>query len=596
MLKLENIHIEYDKTILENEEMKIFPSSLTLLKGRSGTGKSTLLYRIGLIAEIRNYDYYMDGLYINDLDDHQISLIRKNDIGFVLQDSLLFDHYNVLDNLMHICKLNNTIKTQEELKNILKEVKLDILLTQKISELSGGEKQRLAIACALLKEPKILILDEPTSALDIENEKIIFQILQNLAQEHHIYVIVASHSYMGEDYADHVYEIIDGKLIEIKKYENNECMIYKEKSKLTPEFYKYYAKHFRISYRLMNTLLKLVLLISVLLMMICYQFVENKIAENQSSLDKMSFNQLYVSTNDAYLDTANNNDQSIENQLEDISEIEAIYPTYEYKLNFDEEYYLLPLYEENDFTEDYIKTYTHTHENTNIVMSVSIYSRLTLYLDNEKQITLNNQTYNIIGLLRQNYISPYLRNHNNFIYVDYKVIEEIARENHLKPCGYTIFTSDLKSLEKVNKELREQGLSVNNTFQKGNILKDIQDNLEKTRIMIMGIIIILSTGLLIVLFNHYVNQRNKEFALLKVNGLGQQDILKIIINELIDLNIYGYFIPSIIFIIITYLLSMKVSFNMYLLIYSTMIIQMIISYLINKFFISKIFPERIFRD
>ena len=134
MLKLENIHIEYDKTILENEEMKIFPSSLTLLKGRSGTGKSTLLYRIGLIAEIRNYDYYMDGLYINDLDDHQISLIRKNDIGFVLQDSLLFDHYNVLDNLMHICKLNNTIKTQEELKNILKEVKLDILLTQKISE------------------------------------------------------------------------------------------------------------------------------------------------------------------------------------------------------------------------------------------------------------------------------------------------------------------------------------------------------------------------------------------------------------------------------------------------------------------------------
>lgn len=256
----------------------------------------------------------------------------------------------------------------------------------------------------------------------------------------------------------------------------------------------------------------------------------------------------------------------------------------------------MPLYEENDFTEDYIKTYTHTHENTNIVMSVSIYSHLTLYLDNEKQITLNNQTYNIIGLLRQNYISPYLRNHNNFIYVDYKVIEEIARENHLKPCGYTIFTSDLKSLEKVNKELREQGLSVNNTFQKGNILKDIQDNLEKTRIMIMGIIIILSTGLLIVLFNHYVNQRNKEFALLKVNGLGQQDILKIIINELIDLNIYGYFIPSIIFIIITYFLSMKVSLNMYLLIYSTMIIQMIISYLINKFFISKIFPERIFRD
>ena len=101
MLKLKNIHIEYDKVIIEDGEMFIFPSSLTLLKGRSGTGKSTLLYRIGLISQMKNYDYYIDDLYINDLDDNEIALIRKNHIGYVLQDSLLFDHYDVFGNLQH---------------------------------------------------------------------------------------------------------------------------------------------------------------------------------------------------------------------------------------------------------------------------------------------------------------------------------------------------------------------------------------------------------------------------------------------------------------------------------------------------------------
>lgn len=596
MLKLNNIHIEYDKVLIEDGEISIYPSSLTLLKGRSGTGKSTLLYRIGLISHIKNYDYYIDELHINDLNDQRIALFRKNNIGYVLQDSLLFEHYDVLENLKHACMINNVQKTEEELIQLLKEVKLDISLHQKINEISGGEKQRLAIACAIIKEPKILILDEPTSALDIENEKLIFQILNNLAHSHHIYVIVASHSYIAQDYADHVYEIVDKQLIELKGYQNDEKIEIKTNTPLTNRFYQYYTNHFRKSYHLMTFLLKLVLTITVTLMIGSYQLIENKINENKSLLDKISFNQLYVSYNEAYLDTTIHNNQDILDDLKGIDGIQAIYPTYQYQLMLNQTYYLLPIYDENNFDDDYMKTFTHTTNHHNVIMNVHVYSDITLFLKNEKQMNFNNQTYNILGLLRQNYMTSYLKNDKNFIYVDYEVIEELAKENKLKPCGYTIFADDLQTLEKINQELLDKGFYVNNTFQKGEILKEIQDDLEKTRTIIVGLIFVLSTGLLIVLFHYYANLRKKEFALLKVNGLGQKDILKMIMNELIYFNVYGYLIPSTIFIIIIYLLSMKPSVSMFLVIYLTMFVQLIISYLINQLFLTQLSPEDILRD
>lgn len=596
MLQLKNVHIEYDKVIIEDGEMTIYPSSLTLLKGRSGTGKSTLLYRIGLISQIKDYDYYIDGIHINDLDDQQIALIRKNNIGYVLQDSLLFEHYNVLENLQHACMINDVHKTEEELIQLLKEVKLNISLYQKINAISGGEKQRLAIACALLKEPKIIILDEPTSALDIENEKLIFQILSNLAHNHHIYVIIASHSYIAQDYADHIYEILDKQLIERKGCENNELIEIEIQKPLTSQFYQYYTHHFRKSYHLMIFLLKLVLTITVTLMIGSYQFIENKINENKSLLDKISFNQLYVSYNDMYLDSVINNNQNILEDIKNIDGIQTVYPTYQYQLVLNQTYYLLPIYQENNFENEYMKTFSHRTKHQNVVMSVNVYSDVTLFLENEKQINFHNQTYNILGLLRQNYMTPYLKSDKNFIYVDYQVIEELAKENGLKPCGYTIFAEDLQTLEKVNQELLDKGFCVNNTFQKGDILKEIQDDLEKTRILIVGLIFVLSTGLLIVLFYYYAHLRKKEFALLKVNGLGQKDILKIIMKELIHFNVYGYLIPSILLIIVIYLLSMKPSISMYLVVYSTMFVQLLVSYLINRLFLSRLSSEDILRD
>ena len=96
MIQLIHIHIEYDKILLNNASMTIYPSQVTLIQGRSGTGKTSLLYQIGCISKKISCEYNYQNLHLHQLNEEQLALIRKNDIGYVLQDYLLFDHYDVL--------------------------------------------------------------------------------------------------------------------------------------------------------------------------------------------------------------------------------------------------------------------------------------------------------------------------------------------------------------------------------------------------------------------------------------------------------------------------------------------------------------------
>ncbi len=604
MLKLENIHIEYDRVLLNQASLTLHPSTITLLKGRSGTGKSTLLYRIGLIQKTMDYDYYINNSNIRLMSEDERSLIRKNDIGYVLQDSLLFNHYNVLENLKHACMINQVEKTEKEFLKLLKDVQLNISLYQKITDISGGEKQRLAIACALLKNPKILILDEPTSALDIENEKCIFRILKKIAVEYQLYIVIASHSYIAEKYADNIYEIKNQQLIQTKETKNNSNVIFHKGNSFPKSFYHYYSHHFRKSYRFIYTLLTCVLSITVLLIIGAYQIVEIKINENQILIEQMSDNQLFITDKSCspYAD-ANNTKKEIEklDEIKNIGGIQSIYPTYQYIVNINfNKYYLLPLYPENQL-EDYLITYHKKLDNhPQIVMSTQVHSELTPYFINDYQfrlpITNENTIYHLLGLFKPNFKSSYLQAHSRYIYVDYMVIEDIATQLNLKPVGYTIFCHDLRTLQDVSTKLLSYPININNTFQKGDTLKSIQDNLETTRAIIIIAITIISTVFLIILFHHYIHTRKKEFALLKINGLGQLNILKIIIYELIYLNIFGCFIPALCITTIMIILHIKITVSLISILSLTMFSQMVITYLINRFYISQISPEEILRN
>ena len=262
MIKLENINVSFKQPVIEDGSISL-NQGFSLIVGKSGTGKTTLLYRIALMCEDKNYDYYIDDEKIDLKNDQRLSQIRKQYIGYVLQESNLMEQYNVIENLQHSALMTDQEVDYDE---ILELVHLHVEKTQPIQSLSGGERQRLAIACALVKQPKILILDEPTSALDIENEKEIFYLLKTLSHKLNIYTIVSSHSLLAYQYADAIYEIKDKRIHQLEKRDVKDYRILdiEENKPLSRKFYKQYIKHFKKYYRSLTNMILSIFMIGII--------------------------------------------------------------------------------------------------------------------------------------------------------------------------------------------------------------------------------------------------------------------------------------------------------------------------------------------
>lgn len=176
-------HVKDVLTVLRDFSVDFNQEGVTVLLGPSGTGKSTLLRCINGLETIDKGDILVDGMSVND--KHSIRKIRET-CGMVFQQTVLFPHLDVLENLMMAPrKLLNMSKKDAQDKGRMMLDKVGLLSKEKAhhNELSGGEQQRIAIARALMMNPKALLLDEITSALDPEMTSEVLHILENLAQE-----------------------------------------------------------------------------------------------------------------------------------------------------------------------------------------------------------------------------------------------------------------------------------------------------------------------------------------------------------------------------------------------------------------------------
>lgn len=184
------------------------------IRGHSGSGKSTFITIIGLLETITSGVCKINGRDIKELNDKELSDIRRSNIGFIFQDFYLDDHLRAIENVMMPMYINNDIKKEDRSRKaleLLKSVGLEDRVNHFPKELSGGEKQRVAIARALANDPEIIIADEPTGNLDEESEKKIFAILKNLSEREKC-IVVVSHSEEVKEYADVVYKLKDGLL------------------------------------------------------------------------------------------------------------------------------------------------------------------------------------------------------------------------------------------------------------------------------------------------------------------------------------------------------------------------------------------------
>ncbi|EOK3922552.1 dispersin export ABC transporter ATP-binding protein AatC [Escherichia coli] len=165
-----------NRTILNNRTIEIKEGSFNIITGPSGVGKSSLLNIIGLLdnAFIGEYEFF--GKKVEMKDNNITTYIRRKYFGFIFQDSLINTKQNVTRNILCSVDAQNIITARERINDILVSVGLSNI-NDNVSFLSGGEKQRLALARALIKSPSILLADEPTASLDIKNKRLVMNIL-----------------------------------------------------------------------------------------------------------------------------------------------------------------------------------------------------------------------------------------------------------------------------------------------------------------------------------------------------------------------------------------------------------------------------------
>lgn len=165
-----------NRTILNNRIIEIKEGSFNIITGPSGVGKSSLLNIIGLLDNAFVGEYEFFGKKVDIKDNNITTYIRRKYFGFIFQDSLINVKQNVTRNILCSVDSQNIITARERINDILVSVGLSNI-NDNVSFLSGGEKQRLALARALIKSPSILLADEPTASLDIKNKKLVMNIL-----------------------------------------------------------------------------------------------------------------------------------------------------------------------------------------------------------------------------------------------------------------------------------------------------------------------------------------------------------------------------------------------------------------------------------
>ncbi|MDD6893085.1 MAG: ABC transporter ATP-binding protein [Lactobacillus sp.] len=218
-IELKNINKDYGTGIskvqvLSDVSFKAHSGELSLVLGPSGSGKSTFLTIAGGLQRPTSGQVLIDSQDISQFSEKQRDEIRLNQIGFVLQSYNLLSYLSVADQFALVDRVHRGNLSSDRLEKLLQELGIDQLVNKYPDELSGGQNQRVAIARALYTDPAIILADEPTAALDSERVKVVGRLMKEMAKRYDKAVVVVTHDLRLKDFADRIYQIMDGKMTE----------------------------------------------------------------------------------------------------------------------------------------------------------------------------------------------------------------------------------------------------------------------------------------------------------------------------------------------------------------------------------------------
>jgi putative ABC transport system ATP-binding protein len=205
---------EAEVRALDGVSVEFESARLTAIMGPSGSGKSTLLHCMAGLDNLTSGNIYLGDIDLTACNDKQLTLIRRDKLGFVFQAYNLVPTLNALENITLPMSLAGEKPDPEWLQTIVTTVRLEDRLTHRPSELSGGQQQRVAVARALLSRPEIVFADEPTGNLDSRSGADILRFMRQAVEQLGQTTVMVTHDPIAASTADRIVFLADGKIVD----------------------------------------------------------------------------------------------------------------------------------------------------------------------------------------------------------------------------------------------------------------------------------------------------------------------------------------------------------------------------------------------
>ncbi|MEE0952235.1 MAG: ABC transporter ATP-binding protein [Paludibacteraceae bacterium] len=213
MIEVKDIHKSFGTLeVLKGVNLRVKQGEIVAIVGKSGAGKTTLLQLIGTLDRPTNGQVLIDGTDVFTLNDTQLAAFRNKHIGFIFQFHQLLPEFTALENVCIPAMIarEKVADYQPRAKQLLTDLGLADRMEHKPNELSGGEKQRVAAARALMMKPSIILADEPTGSLDEKNKRELSELLIHLREQYGQTILLVTHDKDLAAMADRIIEIKDG--------------------------------------------------------------------------------------------------------------------------------------------------------------------------------------------------------------------------------------------------------------------------------------------------------------------------------------------------------------------------------------------------
>lgn len=216
MIKAKNIHKSFGELeVLKGVDLYVGKGEIVSVVGPSGAGKTTLLQIIGTLDKPDLGEIIVDDVDVRKLSADKLSIFRNKHIGFIFQFHQLLPEFTALENVIipALIGKTDTRKATERAKELLDYLQLSDRLTHKPSELSGGEKQRVAVARALINNPSLILADEPSGSLDSQNKIELHKLLFDLRDKFGLTEVIVTHDKELAGLCDRTIEMKDGRIL-----------------------------------------------------------------------------------------------------------------------------------------------------------------------------------------------------------------------------------------------------------------------------------------------------------------------------------------------------------------------------------------------